>query len=525
MNIALSRHSIKIFILIFVAVALPRYLYARGQINALVEDFRPIVAAATQKDSGEFVLDKGSSSHIKPGDLFSLVGKGRPIYVPGSRRILGYQEKVVAKCKVVEVKRDLSICKVYYASGQLLPRLKALRFSRMKAALFLDGKLVSPVFSTYSLQKMLPNLVWLKPASGPMPVPTKSSMEAFGIDLVFDLKDDTLNVYGPDMREISSYKVASAAPVLSESTGKEQEHVTPGIEQAPVSFDFAKAATVGTLSGRVLQVAVTDLDEDGREEIIYLTEKELGVAPYHSAGQPLFYRFGDFECPCSFSYSKGWLVLNVAIKSAGLTSKLFSYRKGRLHLVQDEINLWLSFVRSECRQKRPLLLGQEYEKERFRGERIFRLNPTGNGLEYVEQVEFPGDFNVDSATTLDANGTCLLLYVSFDGFFKVFGSNTHLWTSLFPVVPERPCCGPGKANFLKLGDAIVFNGVIPGEKGKGESGLYYFSLSKGFYFLRADSNLTGSICGVSKTSKGIIIGVTDNTKEGWKTRLYKFPIH
>ncbi len=527
MRTALSGHALSIFFIVLIVAACPGNLPAnqQQQIEGLVEDYRPVLATAKQENKGQFLLDKGAQSGIKPGDLFSLVGKGRPIYLPGTKRMLGYEDKVVGKCRIVKVQKDSSLCEVYSVFGNLSPNLKALRFSKMRAAFFLDGRLVSPVFSTYSFEKLLPNLEWIKPARGPLPVPTKSSMEAFGIDLVFELKDDTLHVYGPDMKEISSYEmVPVSGPPLHESQETGHAITVPGLEQAPKTFDFKEAVPVGTLSEKVLQVAVTDLDGDGKQEIIYLLENGIGVAPYRRAGQAIFYRFGDFECPCSFSCFRGWLVLNLTIKGAGLTSKLFSYKKGRLNLVQDEINLWLSFVQAACGQKTPVLMGQEFEKERFRGERIFRLNPTDQGLEYVEQADFPSDFNIDSVASTEVNGTCVILYVSFDGFFKVFGNGSHIWTSLFPVVPERPCCGPQKADFLKIGKGLVFNGAIPGERGRGVSGLYYLSLSDGYRFFRADSHLKGSICGVSMTSKSVIIGVTEETQKGWRTYLYKFPI-
>ncbi len=514
-----------LFFLVFALIAhCPVDAGAAQQLRQLAVDFRPVIAMAMKSGEEQFVLDRGSRSSVRPGDLFALVDKGMPIYVPGTKRVLGYQDKVVGKCRVTRVTPASSACTVYSSSRKLPPRLEAMRFTGMRAALFIDGRLVSPVFSSYSLRKLLPNLDWVEPSSGPVPVPTKSSMEAFGIDLMFDLQDDSLHVYGPDMEEFSVYKVPSAGESVMEKAEKRPSLIETRVAPAPFSFDFSRAKVVGTLNGKVLQVAVADLDGDGQEEIVYLMENEVGVAPYRRRGRAEFYRFGDFECPCGLSFSRGWIVINVAIKGAGLTSKLFSYRAGRLHLVQDEINLWLSFARTRCGQAGPELMGQEYEKERFRGQRVFSLKPTDSGIEYLEQQEFPNDFSIASTDAQSVNGTCTLFYVSFDGFFKVYANGSHQWTSLFPVVADRPCCGPAKADFLILGRGILFNGVIPEEKGKGLNGLFYFPLSGGYEFFRADSGLRGTLCGVSMTREGIIIGVTDKTKGGWKTRLYQFPI-
>ncbi|NPA94928.1 MAG: hypothetical protein GXO58_05825 [Thermodesulfobacteria bacterium] len=523
MKLSIPREKIScfLFIIILLLACCPAWGQNDTDISRLEDDLRPIEAVAQKASDNTFVLDKGKDVGIKAGDLFALLDKAEPIYLPGTKKVLGYKEKLVAKCQVHEVRPDSSLCRVYFSKGTLKDRLKALRFTGLRAALFIDNKLVSPVFSTYSLKRMLPNLKWLEPSSGPMPVPSESSMEAFGIDLVFDLKDGELKVYGPGKRMLTAYKVPSSEGARGVDTQGEYGNSEGSATLAPFVFDFKRATLVGTLEGRALQVAVTDLDGDGKREVIYLTSDALAIAPYRRSGDTQFVHFEDFECPCSFSYWGKWLVLNVAINNAGLSSKLYAFRDGRLELVQDEINLWLGFAHTDCNSQGKVLLGQAYEKERFKGERIFYLNPTPSGIEYVDQADFPNDFDVQSALAVERDGVCTLFYVSFDGFFKVYARGSHVWTSLFPVVEERKCCGPSKVELLKYGNGLLFQGVIPGSKGTGEKGLYYFPFD-GFGFLRADANLKGSLCGVSRDSKAIIIGVTSQEKEGWKTYLYQF---
>ncbi len=504
------------FTLLFPGVVLAK------DISQLESDLRPVEAVAQKESDTSFLLNKGESAGIKVGDLFALIDKAGPIYLPGTKKILGFKEKLAAKCRISEVGPDSSVCKVYFTKGALKKRLKALRFTGLKAALFIDNKLVSPVFSSYSLKKMLPNLKWLEPSSGPMPVPSESSMEAFGIDLVFDLKDGELDVYGLGKEKLASYTVSSASS--ADETQLQAETVGTGkVMAAPFVFDFEKANLVGTLEGRALQVSVADLDGDGKREVIYLTEEALAIAPYRGSGKAVFFHFKDFECPCSFSYWGKWLVLNVAIDNAGLSSKLFQFKDGQLVLVQDEINLWLGFAHTECASSGKVLLGQAYEKERFKGEKIYYLNPTSNGIEYVDQADFPNDFDVQSAVAVKREGICTLFYVSFDGFFKAYARGSHVWTSLFPVVEERKCCGPWKVRFLKYNKGLLFQGVLPGPKGQGIGGIYYFPFER-FGFLKADKNLKGTPCGMSMDSKVIIIGVTFQEKEGWKTYLYQFPL-
>ncbi len=516
---------------IFCCLILSLFLFvdiviAKGSVERIVEDFRPITSEATRLDATTFLLDRGRDVGIKEGDLFTLVEKGEPIFVPGTKKILGYQEKIVAKCKVTQVSKSSSTCKVYHSVTKPAPKLKAMRYSGIKAALFVDDKLVSPVFSRYSLKRMLPNMEWIEPSSGPMPVPSRSSMEAFGIDLVFQVKDEHLNVYGPGMKELSSYVVPEDTRVTVNSDTKTSSNAGEStVEGAPFHFDFAKAEVVGTLNGKAIQVAVQDIDGDGRKEVIYLTDSELGIGPFRRQGEVLFYKFDDFECPCSFSCYNGWLVLNVAVNNAGMASKLFRYNNGKLVLVQDEINLWLAFSPIHCLKKDKVLLGQEYEKERFRGQRIFMLRPTMQGIEYAEQAELPNDFSIQSVIAQKVNGVCSIFYVSFDGFLKVFAQGSHLWTSLYPVVEERACCGPVNADFVNIGNGFVFNGMVSAGHNRQMAGIYYFPFGDDYRIMRADVNLNGNPCGVSSSSKDIIIGVTAQEKETWKTNLYRFSLH
>ncbi len=520
-NCVLSRMLAITLMLVFTG---PEMLLAATSMDKLVKDFRPIIAKVKEVKPNGFVLDKGIKEGVKPGDIFAIVTKGVPVYIPGTKKILGYQEKLIAKCQVNSVDQGSAQCISYYSAGKASGDLKALRYTKVRAAFFLNDRLVSPVFSTYSLKEILPNLDWIEPSSGPLPVASESSMKAFGIDLIFRLRDHNLLVYGPGMKKLSTYEVSSWEEVPA-STGSQGAHVEAApvvVDDAPLVFDFSHAEVVGSLKDKVIQLAVADLNGDGLHEVVYLTEKGLGLVPYRREGPASFYRFEDFECPCNFSIFKDWLVLNVAIENAGLSSKLFRYKDGMLQIVQDEINLWLAFSPVDCGSNQKVFLGQEYEKERFRGQKIFVLRPTLKGIEYEKQAELPNDFNIQSALAVKINNVCTLLYVSFDGFFKVFAKGAHLWTSLFPVVEDRRCCGPAQADFIAIRNGVIFNGMVPaGSKGLNQ-GVYYFPFNKGHGFLRADKNLNGRPVGMSLIKGALLIGVTLQEKGDWETQIYKF---
>ncbi len=517
----------KIFLLAIFSifyVFLPSVSQGTDTLEGLVRDFEPLTAKVLKLKADALLLDVGAGSGVKKGDLFVVVSKGAPIY-SDRNKVLGYRQRPIAKCKVTKADQGGSTCMIYQRMADVKGELKALRFSNLKAAFFIDGRLVSPVFSSYSLERMLPNLKWLIPASGPMPVPSKSSMKAFGLDLVFELQGDEIKVFGPDLEPIGSYRVSNATL----GSSKEQSHGLKSrrMEVSPsfLGVDFANMKLLGKLEGKALQVAVGDLGADGTLDVVYLTGNQICVAPFRRQGGRECYSFSEFECPCDFSIKGRWLVVNVAIENAGLSSKLFEFRRGQLRLVQDEINLWLSFGKTVCSRGGTRLLGQDFERQRFRGQRIFLLLPTPEGIEYQERLDFPNDFSIQSTWATNLKGTCTLFYVSFDGFFKAYARGGHVWTSLYPVVGQRKCCGTERADFIRVKNGIMFQGLGPDNSSQDNNGLFYMPLDTGYYSLsRVKTPFQGSICGMSLLSNSIIMSVVEKGEKAWETRLYEVPI-
>jgi len=502
----------------------------------LQKDFSPVETTIKDISRDNIVLDAGPASHISTGDLFSIFQKGEPVYLPESHRILGYERKKTAICRISLVRKNTSVCTSISAVSTPQKGDLAVRFGELSAAFFIDAKPVAPELPEGSLKDILPWFKWLEPSAGPSPVPTAESMAALGIDILFQIRGDNLYVYGPGMELLSSYKLPPSFvyinfPLNPPQNGgiKTEERI-----QDVKLFDFKTAKLVGRLDKEALQVQICDLDGDGNLEIIYLLKDQICIAPYRRKGPLTAFRFENFACVCNFSLMEksGWLCVNAVLGQAGLSSKLLKYNHGTLRLVQDQINLWLAFLDSNCDGVKDMLLGQSYERARFRGRKVFRLIATDSGMEYLEQADYPDDFNVSSAVQADfGQAGCSLFYVSFDGFFKVFGQGKHIWSSLKPVVRDTKCCGPSKADLIDLSrtasqeQGIIFNGTITLPKARILDSLILFSHKKQASALyQAEINLKGSICGISADGDDIIMAVAVKTSEkpGTSTVLYEF---
>ncbi len=503
----------------------------------LQDDFHPVETFAKDVTGSSAVLNAGASDHVSTGDIFSIFRRGEPVYVPGSRTVLGYERKRIGLCRVSAVRTN--DCNCYIISADIQPRRgdPAVRFGELDAAFFVDGKPVEPELPEGSLRNILPWFKWLEPSARPSPVATPESMKALGIDILFQVQGDMLQVFGPDMERFRSYPLPPSFVFIKKNETSPETQKAGSIKtvQGKEIFDFKSARLVGRLDSEIIQADITDLDGDGRLEIIYLLKDRICIAPYRRKGHLVSLKLGSMATACNFSLMEksGWLCINAALDQAGLNSKLLKYEHGSLRLVQDQINLWLGFLDTDCDGKRDSLLGQTYERARFRGRKIFRLAATDSGIEYIEKADYPGDFNVNSATSANLEGKgCFLYYVSFDGFFKVYGNGRHVWSSLKPVVRDTKCCGPAMADLVDLSQTrigepgILLNGMVSLSRDRTVDTVILFSRDgQNPALYQAGLNPKGRICSISLAGHQVIMAViTKNDETGnMETSLVEFP--
>ncbi len=485
-------------------------------------DFRQVVAKVVSKDSNKFILNVGENAGINPGDIFSLINKDEPVFQKRTKKIIGYKQRVVSKCQVIQVLNKKSICQAY--NKILTSPVEALRFSYVKASLFKDNKLISPTLPGLPLKRLIPHIRWFEPSLGPSPIVSKRSMDAFGLDLIFQLKDNKLTVFGPGLKPIKVYNyVITGSKTIQDNHYEQVETERLSQHKSKPIFNFLEAKIIGSLKDKVIQMDIADLDNDGKKEIIYLLSDKFLIAPFKKKGQLVTYPLSEFEKYCSFSINpeSGFLILNSLIDSAGLSSKLFKFQNNNLILIQDEINLWLNFVKTNCNSNQLTLLGQSFERERLRGETTYKITPTDYGIIYDEPVHYPSDFSIQCVQPfILKNNTCGIYYLSFDGFLKYYAEGTHLWTSIQPIATSNNC-GPKNTSIIYLNGYLIINGTIK-ENGTEQGALFSFLPKGSLDLTRIDFNLKGIISGISLLDDYVIICVVAKDKKGYKSTLYQF---
>jgi hypothetical protein len=375
--------------------------------------------------TGSVTVNRGSGDGVVAGDLFQVFRKGSPVSSGQGEGVIGYLKRPIALLQEQHAAPHSSRCSVISADYAIRSGMPVMRYSDMTAALVTaqDMKISDSVRQRFS--NTLPALNWIEiePDTQNTIASDAASMKAAGIDLLFYLSTEKLTVFGPGHSLIHSYPLAGESFDLTSEEGESgtaasasQGGRTPSEEQdrsfqwesldTESGIDLGKAPVAGRLYSAARQVEIADMDRDGRPEAVYLVARDLYMFPFGTGGELLSWKLsgpgvvsGFYLCP-----GHGWIVVNVLVEGVGLRSVLLENRNNSLVFVQDDINLWLSFHDMDGDGSRETLLGQTFNLHNVWGEKVYRLNITPEGIEYLEQITVPDDFRTGWAEWGDVDG-------------------------------------------------------------------------------------------------------------------------
>jgi len=177
-------------------------------------------------------------------------------------------------------------------------------------------------------------------------------------------------------------------------------------QETSAGIDLSSASVAGRLYSVVRQAEIADMDGDGRPEAVYLIARALYLFPFGTGGELLSWEVSGPGDAVGFFLSPdhGYIVVNVLVEGVGLRSVLLKYRNSALVIIQDDMNLWLSFHDMDGDGSREALLGQTFNLHTVWGENVYRLEVTSSGIEYLEQLAVPDDFRTGWAEWGDVDG-------------------------------------------------------------------------------------------------------------------------
>ncbi len=449
----------------------------------ILHDFSPVTGRVLSVKGTEITVDCGKESSVVRGDLFQVYRKGSPVSRGGGGTIIGYLKQPFAILQAEKIYSSSSLCvRIGPDSRTIRTGMPVMRYSDMKAVLVMspDMKVSNGVRQRF--QDTLPALEWIDQASLTSSVDSAESMSAAGISLVFYMSRQKLTVYGPGYIPIHEYSLAGESSLEAPPTSPSGSTAPPSPGDRSASsgsrwnVDFSKAAdlTAGREAGRLYssarQVEVVDIDGDGAPETVYLVARALYLFPFGSQGRLFSWAVNGPGDAVGFFVSpgRGWIVVNVLVKGVGLRSVLLRYSGSSLVIIEDEINLWLSFPDMNGHGAHDTMLGQAFSLHKVWGDDVYRLSATDRGIVYLDKMSLPEDFRTGWTAwgDVDGNGQEDICLVDRSGRIYLFEEGILRWSSPAGVVrwDDKANTTFHAASVDLFGNGrrvIVFAGAVP----------------------------------------------------------------
>ena len=357
-------------------------------IDDLARDFAPLSGYVVMEADGEFLIDRDADDGIGVGDLFSVVQPGKKIVHPVTGEALGSLDRVKGYLQVTRIRSGYSHARRLQVKETIAAGDAIRRYDQMPAAFIDTTGQGRTLFDR--LRKALPGFEWRYETAGAGKEPPLPD----GALVAFVFEAGRLDVRVSE-RVLHSYDIvgeeSGVSPPPPAVTRKElpKEAATPSVREerrppTPASAEFVDRGELpeGTLmadfvrDGDRLLLAVT---EGTRIEIFAVGDTLVPVAT------------GNTKRPGHFHSLHWWrprpdgpplLAATVAVDEnrafdatlgKTLTGMLFVLREGRLVLVREDIPFLLGSFDRDGDGVRETLLGQNFDRDIFFGDRIREL--------------------------------------------------------------------------------------------------------------------------------------------------------
>ncbi len=518
------------------------------------QDLSPLTALVIGLDKDTVILDKGRSQGVRPGDLFTIYRKGKPVIHPETKKVLGYLKTPIAKAEIIRVEENFATGRLLETSESIPVPTPAIRFGDQKI-LVLGGR---------AAEKILPELRNILSQSRLILEPGQTlgalspvELKQQNIDLILLVEKGGLRLYNSRLELIRAYTFP-AGPVVSPAPGPtpptpSTPTVSPPQSRYPYSTlrysrptapMFRKA---GRLSQVVIDFEMGDLDGDGQPEVVYLTPKALYVARYRGSLLTT-YRYQGFGKILNFSLGpRGWLALNIYVEKEGMRSELLQFTNNQLVVRLKNLNLILSFADFNGDGQNDTLLGQTYSAETFFGPKVYILGRRGDALTYQKELRVPAGFRLLGGTFADVNGDGYLetLFINQGHKLAIYRYTTRLWVSSRKVggssyvikVPAGPyrqtyrmsipaevnflvkdLNGDGRKEVILVANHSTHHDLLPGIPSYSGGEVLVLSYTPtGFELLPLSGNFEGPIQGLGLYGQELFVAISKGnpfTQEG-----------
>jgi len=379
-------------------------------LDSLVTDLSKIDGSILTTSDGRVLINKGKTSGVHKGDLWTIFEPGEGITDPATGKSLGQLSTPIAHGRTVKVEQEFS--EITYTCIQPNCRPKqgqlARRFDEIPV-IFQDG--TSEGTGLYELMRSrLPHLKWeaYTRTQGTFTPPAQT-------DRIFvHAAQDIVTVWSGG--ETSAfYKTSSLLPKAQPATPSAGAGPIPGIKGSSTQLTFESFRHVGSLDFLVDHVELAKLDASNNLYFIYLSKRTVSIQP---AGKPerFSYSYDGFGEVLGISVgTDGLIALNIYIPKEGFKSRMLRFNGDHIEVVAKNIGYMMSFFDLDGNGTKETLIGQNFDKEDLFGAAIHKLAVSGNDVVKKEAFSVPASWNINGAFIADINGNGAMDY----GYYNV----------------------------------------------------------------------------------------------------------
>ncbi len=380
----------------------------------IAHDFGPLAGYVVMKENGEFIIDLDASHGIRLGDIFAVVGPGKKIVHPVSKKVLGKLETVKGILKVTRLAGGYSFTRALDGSPAI-KRGDAIRRYALLPAIFWDySGSGEPIYA--QLQQMLPQLKWreydqTQQQRPSQPKPTAATADA----LTFIYAQDELVVRDPEFKELRRYSWGSAS-VPIKTAPKAPVAAAPAAPRLPST---ARAPVITPAYKQVQHIA--ELPNTSLMADFLFIDGNLLIASTNGTLIEIFKVTHELETvgsskppiPAQVLALKWWVPTGAEKPHLAVTTwedntvvgLIFRLEGNQLRPLSIRIPRILGAFDLDADGLPETLLSQDFDGETFYGERITHLELTGDKIRTASlKMKLPRRFPVLGSLLADLTG-------------------------------------------------------------------------------------------------------------------------
>lgn len=491
----------------------------------IAKDFSPVSGYVVMAAGSEYIIDLDSSQGVTTGDLFSVVEKGGNIVHPVTGKVIGTLDTVSAVLKVNRIKSGYSYAVKVRGEGELAAGTAISRYEGVNA-IFNDQTGSSEALLA-ELKTALPGLQW------------QGDGQAASADLYFTATANGLQVRDSGNQLLRTYAVNNAAPVATAipapvvsmpvvsqpvvvASVKQQGAVTyqshsqvGSFQSGTLNMEFPRFVKVGQFA-KSTQMA--DFERFNGELLMATTNG--GAIQIYRVGDSLELRGeGDSETAgqilaLSWWQPQGQAALYLVVTVWGddrIETDILRWESGSLQAIKTGYSQMLAAFDADGNGSSELLLGQDFDRELFYGNRFSAYTLEGDRLKNVDvPVELPNLFRVIGGLLVDLSGDGQpeavfirnrRLYV-FSGKDQLYKSNKEMGASISGVTYD---IDPFAQNPMITTAACEVSPVAADLDGDGTKEIVVISAEGGYLQAAGASTVNKSWLSVLKYQDGMML--------------------